>query len=65
MSNQHTRYHMYVSFQDDDKIAIFTMDPATGGAEAARLEIIGLPGEQQRVGIEWLGEELHSHFSLL
>ncbi len=25
-----TRYHGYVSFQDDDRIAIFTVDPATG-----------------------------------
>ena len=33
MSNQQTRYHMYVSFQDDDKISIFTMDPATGGLD--------------------------------
>ena len=33
MTNQQPRYHMYVSFQDDDKIAIFTMDPATGGLD--------------------------------
>ena len=25
-----TRYHGYVSFQDDDRIAIFTVEPATG-----------------------------------
>ena len=29
MSSQQVMYHMYVSFQDDDKISIFTMDPAT------------------------------------
>ena len=33
MTNQQPTYHMYVSFQDDDKISIFTMDPATGGLD--------------------------------
>lgn len=27
---QTTRHHMYVALQDDDRISIFTMDPATG-----------------------------------
>ncbi len=30
MSSQQTKYHMYVSLQDDDRISIFTVDPATG-----------------------------------
>ena len=33
MTNQQPTYHMYVSFQDDDKISIFTMDQATGGLD--------------------------------
>ena len=33
MTRQQNRYHMYVSFQDDDKISIFTVDPTTGGLE--------------------------------
>ena len=30
MSIRQAKFHMYVSFQDDDKISIFTVDPATG-----------------------------------
>ena len=30
MGRQPTMYHGYVSFQDDDKISIFTIDPTTG-----------------------------------
>jgi 6-phosphogluconolactonase len=30
MADQQTTIYMYVSFQDDDKISIFTVDPATG-----------------------------------
>ena len=30
MSNLQTQHHMYVSFQDDDRISIFTVHPATG-----------------------------------
>ncbi len=33
MTRQQNRYHMYVSFQDDDKISIFTVDPTTGGLD--------------------------------
>ena len=29
-SSRQTKYHGYVSFQDDDKISIFTVEPATG-----------------------------------
>ena len=32
--------HLYVSFQDDDRIAIFTQDPATG--EIARQEDVAV-----------------------
>ena len=31
MTRQQVRYYMYVSFQDDDKISVFTLDPTTGG----------------------------------
>ncbi len=30
MADQQTTIHMYVSFQDDDKISIFSVDPASG-----------------------------------
>ena len=30
--------HLYVSFQDDDRIAIFTQNPATGEMRGARAE---------------------------
>ena len=30
MSSRQTKYHGYVSFQDDDRISIFTVEPATG-----------------------------------
>jgi 6-phosphogluconolactonase len=30
MADQQTTIHMYVSFQDDDKISIFSVDPANG-----------------------------------
>ena len=31
--NQQPRFHMYVSFQDDDNISVFTVDSATGQLE--------------------------------
>ena len=30
MARRQTRHHMYVALQDDDRISIFTMNPATG-----------------------------------
>ena len=33
MTSQQSKFHMYVSFQDDDRIAIFTVDPTTGQLE--------------------------------
>ena len=30
MGSRQTKYHMYVSLQDDDRISIFTVDPGTG-----------------------------------
>ena len=30
MSSRQTKYHMYVSLQDDDRISIFTVDRAMG-----------------------------------
>ena len=30
MSSRQAKFHMYVSLQDDDRISIFTVDPATG-----------------------------------
>ena len=30
MIRQGTRHHMYIAQQDDDKISIFTLNPATG-----------------------------------
>ena len=44
MSSQQTKYFMYVTLQDDDKISIFTADSASGKlSRQAEVGVIGGP----------------------